>query len=55
MTKRGRVQVRKYFELPEEVLLDSEKLRIWANEAVNAATKTQPIKVIKQTRKKCIS
>lgn len=30
MTKKGRVQVRKYFELPEDVLTDPEQLRLWA-------------------------
>ena len=41
MTKKGRVQVRKYFELPEEVLTDPAQLRIWAKEAISVAHKTK--------------
>ena len=41
MTKKGRVQVRKYFELPEDVLTDPEQLRLWANEAMYVAGKTK--------------
>jgi DNA transformation protein len=41
MTKRGRVQVRKYFELPEDVLTDSEQLRVWANEAMCVSGKSK--------------
>ena len=41
MTKKGRVQVRKYFELPEEVLTDPAQLRIWADEAMGVARKTK--------------
>ena len=44
MTKRGRVQVRKYFELLEDILIDSEQLRLWANEAMCAAGKPSPIR-----------
>ena len=44
LTKRGRVQVRRYFELPEDILTDSEQLRIWANEAIDVAVKTKPKK-----------
>lgn len=40
MTKKGRVQVRKYFELPEDVLADPTLLRIWAEEAMGVARKT---------------
>ena len=39
-TKKGRVQVRKYFELPEDILTDPEQLRFWANEAMGIAAKT---------------
>ena len=39
-TKKGRVQVRKYFELPEGILTDPEQLRFWANEAMGIAAKT---------------
>lgn len=44
LTKRGRVQVRKYFELPEDVLTDSDQLRLWANEAMRVAGKTKKTK-----------
>lgn len=39
-TKKGRIQVRKYFEVPEEVLTDPAQRRIWANEAIGVARKT---------------
>ncbi|MBI3774150.1 MAG: TfoX/Sxy family protein [Gammaproteobacteria bacterium] len=46
LTKKGRVQVRKYFELPEDALTDPAQLRQWANEAMRVAGKTkQPGKV----------
>jgi len=52
-TKKGRVQVRKYFELPEEVLTDAEKLRLWASESIQVAANTQkPIKTLNRTRQK---
>jgi len=52
-TKKGRVQVRKYFELPEEVLTDAEKLRLWASESIQVAANTQkPIKTLHRTRQK---
>lgn len=44
MTQRGRIQVRKYFELPEDVLNDPEQLRLWANEAIQVATNTKKSK-----------
>jgi len=44
MTKKGRILVRKYFELPEDILTDSEQLQHWANEAIHAAGKTKPNK-----------
>jgi DNA transformation protein and related proteins len=44
MTQRGRIQVRKYFELPEDVLNDPEQLRLWANEAIQVAAKTKKSK-----------
>lgn len=46
LTKRGRVQVRRYFELPEEVLTDTERLRLWAHESILIARNTQPNKAI---------
>ena len=53
MTKKGRVQVRKYFELPEDVLTDPEQLRLWANEAMSVAGKAKkPNKALNRTRKK---
>jgi DNA transformation protein and related proteins len=41
MTKKGRIFVRKYFELPEDILTDSEQLRLWASEAIQVAGKTK--------------
>ena len=41
LTKKGRVQVRKYFELPEDVLTDPAQLRLWADEAMGIAHKTK--------------
>lgn len=53
MTKKGRVQVRKYFELPEDVLTDPEQLRLWTNEAMRVAGKTKkPNKTLNRTRQK---
>ena len=53
MTKKGRIQVRKYFELPEEVLTDPDRLRIWAHEAMGVARKTKkPHKTAASVRKK---
>jgi DNA transformation protein and related proteins len=40
-TKKGRVLVRKYYELPEEVLTDTDQLRVWAHEAVRIASNTR--------------
>ena len=52
-TKKGRVQVRKYFELPEEVLLDPAQLRKWADEAMAVARKTmKPNKTADRARQK---
>lgn len=48
LTKNGQVQVRKYFELPEDVLNDPEQLQLWANEAIQVAHNTkQPKKALK--------
>jgi DNA transformation protein len=44
MTKKGQVQVRRYFELPEDILSDTEQLRLWANEAMCVADKPRPTK-----------
>ena len=53
MTKKGRIQVRKYFELPEDVFTDPEQLRLWANEAIQAANKTKkPKKALNWTHQK---
>lgn len=41
LTKKGSVQVRKYMELPEDILDDPEQLQIWANEALQVAYNTQ--------------
>lgn len=48
MTKKGRIQVRRYFELPEDVLTNPEQLRLWANEAMHVAGKTKPNKALKR-------
>lgn len=37
LTKKGRIQVRKYFELPEDVLTDPAQLRLWAKESIQEA------------------
>jgi DNA transformation protein and related proteins len=42
LTKNGRVQVRRYFELPEDVLADPQRLRQWAHEAIDLAAKAKP-------------
>lgn len=52
-TKKCRVQVRKYYELPEDVLTDPEQLRLWATEAKRIAAKDKkPGKTPKRTRQK---
>jgi DNA transformation protein len=48
MTKKGRIQVRRYFELPEDILTDPEQLRLWASEAMRVAGKTKPNKALKR-------
>jgi DNA transformation protein len=40
-TKKGRVQVRRYFELPEDVLTDPDELRVWAGESMRIAAQTK--------------
>lgn len=39
LTKKGRVQVRRYYELPEEILTDPQALKLWASESIQLATK----------------
>ena len=51
-TKKGRVLVRKYFELPEDVLTDPAQLRIWADEAMGVARKTKKLKKTSTARAK---
>jgi len=41
LTKKRRVLVRKYFELPEDVLTDPEELRRWAKESMQVAGNTK--------------
>ena len=36
-TKKRRVQVRSYYELPEDVLTDPDELRVWARESLRIA------------------
>lgn len=52
LSKKGRVQVRKYFELPEEVLTDPAQLRIWADEAMSVAHKTKLPNKVRAARSK---
>lgn len=40
LTKKGRVQVRRYFELPEEILTDPQALKQWAGESIKLASTT---------------
>lgn len=51
MTKKGQVQVRKYFELPEEVLTDPEQLQLWVKEAIQVASKTKTPNRTRQKRR----
>lgn len=46
-TKKGHIQVRRYFELPEDILTDPEQLRVWASEAMFIASSTKPKKGFK--------
>lgn len=39
LTKKGRVQVRRYFELPEEILTDTQALKLWAAESIKLAAR----------------
>jgi DNA transformation protein and related proteins len=50
LTKKGRVQVRRYFEVPEDVLADPEQLQCWAQDAILAASATQKPKRSKQKK-----
>ncbi len=36
-TKKGRVNVKKYYSAPEDLFEDNEKLVEWANEAISSA------------------
>ena len=40
-TKKGRIEMRRYFEVPEDVLSVAEQLRHWAREAMLVAEKTK--------------
>lgn len=51
ITKKGRVQVRKYFELPEDVLTDPEQLQRWASESMRVAGKTKKPNKTRQKRR----
>lgn len=50
LTKKGRVQVRRYFEVPEDILADPEQLQRWAKDAILVASVTQQPK--RSTQKK---
>lgn len=41
LTKNGRVQVRRYFELPEDVLNDPQRLRQWVLEAMDISIRVK--------------
>jgi DNA transformation protein len=41
LTKNGRVQVRRYFELPEDVLIDRQRLRQWVLEAMDISIRVK--------------
>ena len=52
-TKKGRIQVRRYFELPEEILTDPDELRTWVRESIEVAGKVKkPIKATQPARAK---
>lgn len=54
-TKKGRIQVRRYFELPEEILTDPDELRMWVRESIAVAGKVKkpkPVKTIQPARAK---
>lgn len=36
-TRKKQVIVRRYYEVPEDVLMDTDELRLWAREAIAAA------------------
>lgn len=38
-TKKGRVEVARYYSVPEDLLEDREQLLVWAREAIDAAYK----------------
>lgn len=40
-TKKGRIQMRRYYELPEDVLTDAAELRAWARESIDVASQTK--------------
>lgn len=40
-TRKRRVQVRRYYELPEDVLLDRDALRVWMDESLAAAERAR--------------
>lgn len=54
-TKKGLVTVRKYFTVPDEVLDDSEQLRLWVNEAMIVAARTKPNKPVRNNNSTSLS
>lgn len=48
-TKKGWVKVKRYYEVPEDILADPDQLAAWANEAIQIASFSQKPK---QTHKK---
>lgn len=49
-TRKRRVAVRRYYELPEDVLVDPDELRAWADDALRVAARRKPAR--KRSRKK---
>ena len=52
LTKKGRTQVRRYFELPEEILTDPQALKLWADESMKLAVKKKRPRPKKAARAK---
>lgn len=51
-TKRGRVFVRTYYEIPDAILKDSERLKSWLQEAASIARKIKIAKLEKSKQRK---
>lgn len=51
-TRKGQVQVRSYFEVPEEVLIDSEMLRAWVGQSLQVTQRKAKTTATKKAAKK---